>query len=136
MNKPKKDGEDETMSETPGSKALSWLARIWSLASIVFVLVFLFGEGLSGPGAKPTAAEWIGLALWPGGVCVGLVFSWFREGIGGIVTTGCLIAFYGWNLLERGRFPTGPYFLLVAAPGILFLLSSLLSQKPQEMHPA
>ncbi len=136
MNSPKKDGEDKTMSETPGSRALSWVARIWSLASIVFVLVFLFGDGLSGHGAKPTAAQWIGLALWPGGVCVGLVVAWFRDGIGGTVATGSLIAFYVWNLLERGRFPTGPYFLLVAAPGVLFLLSSLLSRPPQQMRPA
>jgi hypothetical protein len=124
------------MREIPGSRALSWLARIWSLASIVFVLVFLFGEVFSGHGAKPTAAEWIGLALFPGGVVVGLVVAWFREGIGGIIATGCLIGFYGWNLLDSGRFPTGPYFLLVAAPGILFLLSSLLWPKPQEIRPA
>jgi hypothetical protein len=124
------------MSETPGSKALSWLARILSLASIAFVLVFLFGEGLSSHGAQPKAAEWISLALWPGGVCVGLVVAWFQKGVGGTVATGSLIAFYGWNLLERGRFPTGPYFLLVAAPGILFLLSWLLSRRPQEMRPA
>ena len=120
------------MSDTPGSKALSWVARIWSLASIVFVLVFLFGDGLSGP----TTAEWIGLVLFPGGVGVGLIVAWFREGIGGTVAIGSLIAFYVWSLLERGRFPTGPYFLLVAAPAILFLLSSLLSRPRQQMRPA
>jgi len=124
------------MSETPGAKALSWVARIWSLASIVFVLVFLFGEGLSGHGAEPTAAEWIGLALWPGGVVVGLAVAWFRNGLGGAIATGFLIGFYVWNLLERGSFPRGPYFLLVAAPGILFLLSSLLSRPPQQMRHA
>lgn len=124
------------MREILGSKALSWVARIWSLAGIAFLLVFIFGEVFSGHGAKPTAAEWIGLAFFPGGVGAGLVVAWFREGIGGIIATGCLIGFYGWNLLERGRFPTGPYFLLVAAPGILFLLSSLLSRPPQGMRTA
>jgi hypothetical protein len=136
VNLPKKDGEDKTMSETLASRALSWVARIWSLASIVFVLVFLFGEGLSGHGAQPTAAEWIGLALWPGGVAVGLVVAWFRRGLGGAVAIGCLIAFYVWNLLERATFPRGPYFLLVAAPGILFLLSSLLSRPRHQMRSA
>ena len=116
------------MREILGSTALSWVARIWSFASIAFVLVFIFGEVFRGHGAKPTAAEWIGLALFPGGVVVGLVVAWFRDGIGWTIATGCLIGFYGWNLLERGRFPTGPYFLLVAAPGILFLLSSLIAE--------
>jgi len=116
------------MREILGSTALSWVARIWSLASIAFVLVFIFGEVFRGHGAKPTAAEWIGLALFPGGVVVGLVVAWFRDGIGWTIATGSLIGFYGWNLLERGRFPTGPYFLLVAAPGILFLLSSLIAE--------
>ena len=103
---------------------------------MVFVLVFLFGEGLSGHGPRPTAEEWVGLALWPGGVCVGLLVAWFRKRLGGAVATVSLIAFYVWNLLERGRFPGGPYFVLVAAPGILFLLSSLLSRPRQEMRPA
>lgn len=122
------------MSETPESRALTWVARIWSLASIVFVLIFLFGEGLSRHGAMPTATEWIGLALWPGGVAVGLVVAWFRKGLGGAIAIGSLIAFYVWNLLERGTFARGPYFLLVAAPGILFLLSSLLSRPRQQMR--
>ncbi len=124
------------MSETAGSRVLSGLARIWSLASIVFVLVFLFGDFLSGHSAKPTAAEWIGLALFPAGVIVGLVVAWFRKGLGGAVAIVSLIAFYLWYFLERGTFPRGPYFLLVAAPGVLFLLSSLLSRPPQEMRPA
>lgn len=124
------------MGETPGARVLSWVARIWSLASIVFVLAFVVGDVLNGAKGQPTTAEWIGLALWPGGVAIGLVVAWFRQGIGGTVATSCLIAFYVWNLLERGRFPTGPYFLLVAAPGVLFLLSSLLSRRPQEMRPA
>ena len=124
------------MSETLRSKALTWLARIWSLASIVFVLVFLFGDLLGGHSPKPTSAEWIGLALFPGGVTVGLVVAWFRKGPGGAVAIVSLIAFYLWYFLERGTLPRGPYFLLVAAPGFLFLLSSLLSRPPEEMRPA
>ena len=124
------------MSNMHAPKVLNWIARIWSLAGIAFVLLFLFGEVLSGHGVRPTATEWIGLAMWPGGVTVGLVVAWSRKRIGGAVAIGSLIAFYFWNLLERGTFPRGPYFLLVAAPGVLFLLSSLLSRPPQEMRPA
>lgn len=124
------------MSKTSGTRALTWFARIWSLASIFFVLVFVFGEGLNGNGARPTALEWVGLVLFPGGVLVGLVVAWFREGLGGVVALGSLIAFYVWYLMERGTLPRGPYFLLVAAPGVLFLLSSLLSRPTPQMRNA
>lgn len=124
------------MSEASGTRALTWLARIWSLASIVFVLVFVFGEVLNGNGARPTASEWVGLVFWPGGVLVGLAVAWFRKGLGGVVAIGSLIAFYVWHFVERGTFPRGPYFFLVAAPGILFLLSSLLSRPTQQMRHA
>jgi hypothetical protein len=124
------------MNEAQTSKVLNWIGRIWSLAGIAFVLVFLFGEALNGHGGRPTAAEWIGLALWPGGVGLGLVVAWFRKGLGGAIATGSLIGFYFWNVLDHGTFPRGPYFLLVAAPGLLFLLSSLLSRPPQQIGPA
>jgi hypothetical protein len=108
---------------------MRWVARIWSLASIAFVLIFLLGEGLSAGGRGPTAAEWIALALFPFGVVVGLVIAWLREGLGGAIATGCLIVFYLWLRGIHGAFPRGPYFLLVAAPGILFIISWFLSTR-------
>lgn len=128
---PKKDEKGKTMSETLALKTLNWIARVWSLAGIAFVLVFFLGEVFGGQGVRPTAAEWIGLALWPIGVGIGLAVAWFRKGLGGAIASGSLIGFYVWNFLERGRFPKGPYFLLVAAPGVLFLLLSLFSRQPQ-----
>lgn len=68
-----------------------------------------------------------GLAFWPVGVVFGLILAWFREGLGGLITTGCLIAFYLWNVILEGSPPTGPFFFLVAAPGVLFLLVWLWS---------
>jgi hypothetical protein len=128
--------EDKPMSELATSKAIIWIARIWSLASIGFVLLFLFGSGLSGHGAKLTPAEWVGLAFFPSGVCLGLVIAWFRPRLGGAIATVCLIAFYLWSLWERGRLPGGPYFVLVAVPGFLFLLSTFVSWPRQKMRPA
>lgn len=128
---PKKDEKGKTMSETLALKTLNWIARVWSLAGIAFVLVFFLGEVFGGQGVRPTAAEWIGLALWPIGVGIGLAVAWFRKGLGGAIASGSVIGFYVWNFLERGRFPKGPYFLLVAAPGVLFLLLSLFSRQPQ-----
>ena len=124
------------MHEGTVSRAIIWVARIWSLASVGFVLLFLVGDGLNGQGAKPTGAEWIGLAFWPGGVCFGLIIAWFRIRLGGAIATGSLLGFYVWYLLDRGTFPGGPYFILVAAPGVLFLVASLLSIPRQQTSSA
>lgn len=124
------------MSESPRSTVVMWIARIWSVVSLGFVLLFVIGDLLNGNGARPTRLEWIGLALWPVGVCLGLVIAWFRARLGGAIATVCLIAFYLWSLLERGRFPGGPYFVLVAVPGFLFLLLSFMSWPQQKTRPA
>ena len=124
------------MGEGPASRAIIWVARIWSLAAVGFVLLFLIGEGLNGQGGKPTGAVWIGLAFWPTGVCLGLIIAWFRIGLGGAIATGSLVGFYVWCLLDRGTFPRGPYFILVAAPGVLFLVASLLSGPRQQTSSA
>ena len=103
-----------------------WTARVWSILSVVFILTFVVGEGMGGSGPRPDLKAWVGLALFPIGVCAGLAVSWFRERWGGILAFGCLIAFYAWDWLLFGQWPRGPFFLLVAAPGLLFLLAGFL----------
>jgi len=110
-----------------GIVAARWVARGWSIFSILLVLVFAFGEGGNGP--RPMAQEWVGLALWPIGVGVGLAVAWYREELGGILALGCLIAFYVWNVLRSGHLPRGPFFFLIAAPGLLFLAAGFLSHR-------
>jgi hypothetical protein len=106
-----------------------WVARVWSIVSIVAVLAFAVGEAAGGNGPGPTPQEWVGLALWPIGVGVGLVVAWFREELGGILALGCLIAFYVWSLLRSGHLPRGPFFFLMAAPGLLFLIAGFLAHR-------
>jgi hypothetical protein len=102
-----------------------WVARGWSILSILFVLIFAIGGVGSIP--RPTVQEWCGLALWPIGVGVGLIAAWYREEFGGAFAVACLAAFYIWNMLCYRQMPRGPFFLLVAAPGILFVATGLLS---------
>ncbi len=101
--------------------AFHWAARVWSIATIVLVLLFLFGEPF-----KPRGAEWLGLLLFPLGVCAGMVVAWWNEGLGGAITVGSLAAFYAIHFATAGRFPGGWAFLAFAAPGFLFLLSWLM----------
>lgn len=96
-------------------------AKVWSILSIGFVLLIFIGEGLSGNDPMPTTSEWVGLTFFPIGIVIGLALAWSREGIGGAVTVFSLIAFYIWDLIRSGDLPGGPFFLLVAAPGVLFL---------------
>lgn len=102
--------------------AIRWIARVWSIASIGFVLLMVVGEVLS-PHAplSATIRDWAGLFFFPFGTCLGLILAWRWEGLGGAIASGSLIGFYLIMWMMDGRWPGGPYFALVAAPGILFL---------------
>lgn len=109
-------------------KVIRWTARVWSIANLGFVVLMVIGEIVQPHAPAPSSLrDCAGLLLFPVGVCAGMVVGWRREGFGGGITVTCLIAFYAWLRLWDGRFPGGPYFILVAAPGILFLLCWLLS---------
>ena len=94
-----------------------WTARAWAVATIGLVLLLSVGEGLYPTGP----AEWIGLLLYPGGICLGMILAWWREGLGGGITVGSLVAFYTVHTLTAGSLPRGPWWLVLAVPGFLFL---------------
>jgi hypothetical protein len=113
-----------------GVAAIRWIARTWSLASVGFVLLMFVGSALA-EGFNPAQFAFhdcVGLFFFPFGVCLGMILAWRREGLGGGITVGSLLAFYAVLRIMGGRFPGGPYFALVAAPGILFLVCWLLSR--------
>jgi len=100
-----------------------WVARAWSVASGLVLFAFVFGGGES---LRPTGQQTIGLLLFPVGVVAGFAIAWWREAIGGLVTVGSLALFYVWMFAHDGRLPPSPYFLLLAAPGFLFLASAVV----------
>lgn len=99
-----------------------WAARLSSLASLGLLTWFLFSGG-----AAPTVNEGIAMALFPGGVMLGMLLGWWREGLGGLLTVASLAGFYAWMAIVGGR-ASGPYFLLFAAPGFLFLAAWLMGR--------
>lgn len=99
-----------------------WSARILSIASIVMLLLFLFGEGDPSEIGQITLREWVLFAFFPFGVMAGMIIGWWREGLGGAITTGSLVLFYVMNLALHGDMPGGPYFVIFALPGLLFLV--------------
>jgi hypothetical protein len=105
--------------------ALRWTARVWSVASVALVLGFIVGEGFNPSGLN----EWLGVLFFPVGISLGMILAWWKEGLGGIITVGSLLAFYALHLATAGTLPKGWAWLLFAAPGFLFLLSSYVSRK-------
>lgn len=97
-----------------------WTARIGSLLVIGFLLAFLFGEGL-----PPITILHL---CFPLGVMMGLIVAWFLEGIGAAITIVSITAFYLFHYRLSGALPSGPFFLIAAAPSIFFLISKFMRQ--------
>jgi hypothetical protein len=107
------------MEREPRGKSLTlavrWLARVWSVATVGVILAMCFAE-------MPTnLRDWTGFILYPGGIVVGLILAWWREGLGGGITVGSLVAFYLLHAAITGVFPQGWAWFAFAAPGFLFL---------------
>jgi hypothetical protein len=110
-----------------------WFARIWSIFSIVVLLVPYFMEGLYWLQAT-CLREVIGHICFFA-VLMGLMVAWRWEGIGGGLIVGGVVVFYV-TWWAHGKAPRGPFFLLIAAPGLLFLLSWLLDRRDRESLPS
>ncbi|HVZ93413.1 MAG TPA: hypothetical protein VG797_02780 [Phycisphaerales bacterium] len=109
------------MGTNVGLSTLRWIARVGSVISVGLLGGFVLTEL-----GNPTPREWVGLALFPFGVMLGMLLGWWRELLGGVVTVGSLALFYAWMIVGDGRVPPGPWFLVFAAPGVLFLVSGMV----------
>lgn len=103
---------------------LKWTARAASLASLAILAAFAFGEG-----GAPTLRQAVLMVFFPFGLVGGLVLGWWRETWGGALALASLAAFYVLEVAMSGRFPGGPYFAILASPGLLFLASGLLRRR-------
>ena len=104
---------------------IRWTARITGVISTLILSLFVLGEPF--PVGKITGTEWLGLMLFPVGVVIGFAIAWWREGLGGSITLGSLLAFYVvFTLLMHEPLSDGVWFLVFALPAFLFLLSALL----------
>lgn len=111
----------------PTRGIVHWTARALSLFGTLVLLLFVVGEPF--PIAKIRAVEWLGLMLFPFGVVVGFAVAWWREGLGGSITIASLVAFYVvFVFLMNESLSEGGWFLVFAIPGLLFLISWLMSR--------
>lgn len=115
---------------TKTTQVIRWTARILSLFSTGLLLLFVFNEPF--PVSRLTVGEWLGFALFPVGIVVGFVVAWWKEGFGGAITLGSLLAFYVvFVFLLNGNLKQGLGFLVFSLPGFLFVISWLISQSRQ-----
>ena len=63
------------------------------------------------------------VAVW-----LGLVLGWKWELAGGLLTVCAMAAFYLLDYGFSGTFPRGPFFLILASSGVLFITSALLDR--------
>lgn len=112
---------------------LRWIARIWAAlmaGSVLFIFIaHIVGDGI-GSLSGFTARDAL---MMPSMLItiIGLVVAWKWERVGGWMTVGGMLAFYLFDFLFTGTFPQGGSFLLIAFPGLLFLLLTYLG-KSQE----
>ena len=112
----------EIEDETGGRLALDRAGV--GIAGALLLLAFAFGGREH---FRFTAAEAVGLLLFPVGVIVGFAVAWRRELVGGLVTISSLILFFLWLFARGGSSRGTPYFLLFAAPGFLHVASALIA---------
>jgi len=109
------------------TRIIRWIARTWATLMAAMILVIFIGEGIHdgiGPFFQLTLKESLMMAaFWI--TWLGLVLAWKWERTGGSLIIAGMAAFYLIDFGFSGSFPRGPFFLIIALPGVLFLLSSL-----------
>ena len=117
--------------------SLRWVARLFSVASIALLSLFVLGEPPV-PG-NVAAREWVGLAFFPIGVVIGMVVGWRHEGLGAAIGLLSLACFYGvYGVVLRGSGALGWWFVVFSSPCFVFLLTGLAdrAQQPAGGSPA
>ena len=121
---------NESKNQNRFLTVLRWIARIWTILSLAFLLLFFGASIFSSIGTSTFAfKDLLQFVFFPIGLAVGLILSWKWEGLGGIIAIGSIIGFHLQMLVTHGKPDFGLFFELLAAPGILFILYWILSRK-------
>lgn len=101
------------------------LARVAAVASLIVLGLFVFGGDLDL--SKMGARQWLLFLCFPLGVATGLALGLLRSARrGGLLALASIAAFYVVHVVGDGQWPQGPYFLLIASPGLLLVIASFV----------
>jgi len=119
-------------------RILRWIARILASVMAALILLIYVGEILrEGVQSFLQMTVWEILmmlaffALW-----LGLLLGWRWELLGGLLTLCAVMVFYALNFLITGKFPGGPFFLILAFPSLLFLYCGWQKRKSKNVEGA
>lgn len=125
------------MTNTNGDKTVRvvrWIARISAGVMAALILLIFVGEAIA-DGFEPilnlTVRE-IGMMMAFFAVWLGLLLGWKWELYGGLLTICGVAAFYLLDYLFSGTLPRGPFFLIFAAPSLLFTYCGWQTMKKQK----
>jgi len=110
--------------------ALHWVARIWSLVPVFFVLMILIG-GSGEPTPEPvTTEEIVLLTIFPFGASVGLILAWWRPLVGSLMALAGLLVFPNGHLMLLN-----PFALLGwGVPAALHLTALAITARARRAH--
>jgi hypothetical protein len=112
------------------SKRIDLVAKIWSLIIMGCLVFMLIGSIVSpDPGDGPIKTiEIIAGVFFPVGAVLGMILSWRKQILGGVITIISMIIFSILILIPRGvDFERGAWiFILIGLPGVLFVMAGLL----------
>ena len=115
-------------------KIIRWIARIWTALMVAFML-FMFIAHIVDDGIGPlfdlSFRDALMMVSMIGSV-IGLGLAWKWERLGGWMTVSGMLAFYLFDYIFSGDFPRGPVFLIIAFPGILFLILAYAGKKTDQ----
>lgn len=115
-------------------KYLYWIARVWGLLALIFLLFFLIAhivEALKDDlpiFAEFSKEEMFSFTFFPIGMIISLTLVQFKHRLGGIL---CLISTIGF-LISRPDLLTDPMIYSFGTPGLLFLIYSYLNSGNQK----
>lgn len=120
---------EENSYRTPA--ILRWIARIWSLLILAFVLMMIIQPDPYATEPVPWQ-DWFMLSLW-GLAVLGLLVAWRNEVLGSTITIVTMfLRELAWVVL-KGRWMASFLiaWLFLVPPAVLFLLSSRLERRAQ-----
>jgi hypothetical protein len=100
---------------------LRWVSRLGSLAFILLFFLMFSGEGGLMQLNQLVSAEILLLICIPLLFSAGLIISFFREFLGGLVMVLSIVVFNGISLMWMGFSQWNPDFLYLLVPGIIFM---------------
>ena len=104
---------------------IRWIARILAALMVAFIAFMFVGNAAAdgiGPLFDLNVREILMMVSFVI-VFLGLILGWKREKLGGWLVVGGIVLFYVFDFAFSGSFPRGPFFPMIALPGILFLIA-------------